>query len=319
VAGVAGGDGRGAARAGSLGRELTHTRKDGTQIVVLSRQAVQRDEEGKPVAVIELNSDITKRKAATDALRGSERQLRELNEHLERRVAERTAGLQASNRELEAFAYTASHDLALRSGRSTASARSCSKSTPTSSMSRVATGSTGCAAAQRMGTLIDDMLELSRIVRAELQREPVDLSALAHQTLKELRDGSPHRQVDLVVADRVLAPGDPTLLRSLLENLLGNAWKFTAPHDAARIEFGQTEHNGERTYFVRDDGVGFDMAYEDQLFMPFQRLHPREEIPGTEIGLAVVDRIVRRHDGHIWVEAQPEKGATFYFTLEGKR
>jgi len=163
--------------------------------------------------------------------------------------------------------------------------------------------------------LIDALLSLSRVTRSGLRRELVDLSALAHSSLSSLAAQDPERRVELVVEERLFAEMDPTLARSLLDNLLGNAWKFTAKTPEARITFGSAERAGERTFYVRDNGAGFDMAYAQKLFAPFQRLHSNQEFPGTGIGLATVQRIVRRHDGRIWAEGRPELGATFFFTI----
>ena len=162
--------------------------------------------------------------------------------------------------------------------------------------------------------LIDDLLTLSRVTRREMRHDPVDLSALARAIAAQLRRNDPARAADIVVADGCRAHGDPHLLRVALENLLGNAWKFTSQTPHARIEFGVTG-NGAPIYFVRDNGVGFDMAYSGKLFGAFQRLHRASEFPGTGIGLATVQRIIARHGGRVWAEAEVDKGATFYFTL----
>jgi signal transduction histidine kinase len=169
------------------------------------------------------------------------------------------------------------------------------------------------SAARRMGQLIDDLLELSRISRAELQRRTVDLSALVDSIVGELRADDPARDVELVRTPEAQVNGDPRLLRIALENLLRNAWKFTKKRARAQIEFG-AKAGPETVYFVRDNGVGFDLAYAAKLFQPFKRLHD-STFEGTGIGLAIVDRIIRRHEGRIWGEAAPDSGATFYFTL----
>jgi light-regulated signal transduction histidine kinase (bacteriophytochrome) len=171
------------------------------------------------------------------------------------------------------------------------------------------------AASQRMGRLIDDLLHLSRLARWQLSWQDVDLSALARKVEADLRAAAPGRQVEFVVADGLRADGDAGLLRVVLENLLGNAWKFTSKHKHARIEFGAGMDGGERVFFVSDDGAGFDMAYAAKLFGAFQRLHGVQEFAGVGIGLATVHRIVRRHGGRVWAEAEVEQGATFYFTL----
>ncbi len=259
-------------------------------------------------------------------------EVRRLNAELEQRVAARTAELAEANRELEAFTYSVSHDLRapLRAvagfgevllgeyaGRLDGEGREC--------LERM------LAAAKRMGDLIDDLLRVARVTRQELDRQPVDLSALARAVAAELQKREPHRKVHFVIGDGIRVTGDAPLLRVLLENLFGNAWKYTGKHATARIEFGQVSgasHEGSDglgpapdtrylgpVFFVRDDGAGFDMAYADRLFAPFQRLHAAGEFEGTGIGLATARRIVNRHGGRIWAESAVERGATFYFTL----
>ncbi len=166
-----------------------------------------------------------------------------------------------------------------------------------------------------MGHLIDDMLQLSRVTRAPLAPEVVDLSALADTIVGRLRAASPERQVETVIQPGLTAHGDAGLLEIVLTNLLDNAWKFSAPRRPAHIAFGAARLDGERVFFVRDDGVGFDMAYAGKLFGVFQRLHKASEFPGTGVGLATVQRIVRRHGGRVWADAEPDRGATFSFTL----
>jgi light-regulated signal transduction histidine kinase (bacteriophytochrome) len=166
-----------------------------------------------------------------------------------------------------------------------------------------------------MGQLIDDLLALSRLTRVDLQRARVDLSALAHEIAAELRQTQSERQVDFIIAEGVVANGDARLLKAVLENLLGNAWKFTSKQIGATIEFGYTEGEQGPVYFVRDNGAGFDMAYADRLFAAFQRLHSATEFEGTGIGLATVQRIIHRHGGYVWAEGAENQGATFYFTL----
>jgi light-regulated signal transduction histidine kinase (bacteriophytochrome) len=172
-------------------------------------------------------------------------------------------------------------------------------------------------ASRRMSQLINDLLNLSRITRCEFTRQQVDLSALTREVAAELRTHDPQRQMELAIADRMVVQGDLHLLHIALQNLLDNAWKFTSPRLQARIEVGVTEQSGERVFFIRDNGVGFDMAYAGKLFVPFQRLHGMREFPGTGIGLATVQRIVSRHGGRVWAQAAVDQGATFYFTLGG--
>jgi signal transduction histidine kinase/HAMP domain-containing protein len=228
-----------------------------------------------------------------------------------------TSALQTANRELEAFSYSVSHDLRapLRSidGFSQVLLEDYGDTLDAQgqdSLQRIR------MATQRMAELIDALLELSRVTRAELSREAVDVTAVARTIAAELQRHEPSRRVAFVIADGLVMQGDPRLLRVLLHNLLGNAWKFTAKQPQARIEVGRlTQPDGTLTWFVRDNGAGFDMAYADKLFAPFQRLHRATEFPGTGIGLATVQRIIHRHGGHIWAEGAVEQGATIYFTL----
>jgi light-regulated signal transduction histidine kinase (bacteriophytochrome) len=170
-----------------------------------------------------------------------------------------------------------------------------------------------------MGQLIDDLLKLSHVTRSTLKRESVDLSVMSRSIASEYRKNQPGREVEFIVQEGLSANGDVRLLKVVLENLLGNAWKFTGTKTTARIEFGQKVVEGNPAFYVRDNGVGFDMAYVGKLFTPFQRLHLAEEFPGTGIGLATVKRIINRHGGRVWAEAAPDKGATFYFTLLEKK
>ena len=234
----------------------------------------------------------------------------------EEEIVRSNAALAATNEELEAFSYSISHDLRtpLRGmdGFSQALLEDYADkldATGKDYLRRVS------AAAQRMAQLIDDMLDLSRVTRREIRREAVNLSATAQSIASELQKAGPERQVKFAIAEGVVANGDSHLLRTALENLLSNAWKFTANHPRATIEFGATQHNGKSAYFVRDNGAGFDMAYAGKLFGAFQRLHGRTEFPGTGIGLATVQRIIHRHGGRVWAEGAVEQGATFYFTL----
>jgi signal transduction histidine kinase len=233
------------------------------------------------------------------------------------RIHAQLTELQASNRELEAFSYSVSHDLRapLRSidGFSQALLEDYADSLPAEGAEYLGYLR---EASQQMGVLIDDLIRLSRLTRDELHSEEVDLSALARQAAEELRSREPDRAVELRIQPQVQAVGDPRLLRHVFQNLLGNAWKFTSRNPQARIEFGVQDGAGESRYFVRDNGVGFDMAYAKRLFSPFQRLHAKSEFEGSGIGLSLVQRVVRRHGGRVWAEAQPDRGATFYFTLK---
>jgi PAS domain S-box-containing protein len=238
-------------------------------------------------------------------------------EHLEELVRERTAELEEANRELEAFSYSVSHDLRapLRAidGFTQVVAEDCGTHLDAKARAHLDRVS---AAARRMSELIDDLLNLARIARLPLERTPVNLSEMARAIAAELRRTAPDRKVKFVIPDGLTAPADPVLAAMVLRNLLSNAWKFTSRHPTARIELGKTHADGGRVLFVRDDGAGFDMAYVDKLFAPFQRLHTDHEFPGSGIGLAIVHRIVQRHGGKVWIEAEVEKGATCRFTLE---
>ncbi len=236
---------------------------------------------------------------------------------LEQRVADRTAALEASNKELEAFSYSVSHDLRapLRAidGFSKALLEDCGQELDevgTKYLDRVRN------ATRQMGELIDDLLNLSRLSRAELRRERFDLGAVAKEVAGELQRAQPERRgIEFVIADGMTVEADAQLLRIVLDNLLRNACKFTAKHPQARIELGQKQEGGRRIFFVRDDGAGFDMAHANLLFAPFQRLHRQSDFEGTGVGLATVQRIIHRHGGQIWAEGAVERGATFFFTL----
>ncbi len=246
-------------------------------------------------------------------IRHQEDRIRRLNGELELRVRERTRRLEATNRELEAFSYSVSHDLRapLRSinGFSAVLEEKCADAEAQDCLRRIR------GASVRMGELIDDLLRLSRLSRAELAPQSVDLSELARQVLADLAGGNPDRRVDMHIADGLRVHGDPRLLRIVLENLLGNAWKFTAKREVAHIALGSRKENGCSVIFVRDNGAGFDPRYAGKLFAAFQRLHPAEEFEGSGIGLAIVQRIVNLHGGRIWAEGEPGRGATFSFVL----
>ena len=239
-----------------------------------------------------------------------------LNAELEQRVAARTAELERANRELETFAYSVSHDLRapLRA---------------VDGFSKLALDQYGerldeqgrhyleraRAGAVRMGNLIDEILQLSRLSRWRFERTPVDLSAIAREIVAELNDADPGRVVAVEIQDGVRADADLELVRNVLQNLLANAYKFTSKTETARVRFGATEQDGVQVYFVADNGAGFDMAHARRLFGLFQRLHSDSEFPGDGIGLATVARAIRRHDGEIWAQGAVDRGATFSFSL----
>jgi signal transduction histidine kinase len=247
----------------------------------------------------------------------AEVELQKYRDHLEELVVQRTTELTAVNKELESFSYSVSHDLRspLRSidGFSQALLEDYSDKLDEKGKDYLHRAR---SAAQRMSHLIDDLLNLSRVTRSEMRHETVDLSTLARKVTAELQKTQPGRHVEFVITEGLTVNGDTALLRVALENMLGNAWKFTGKQPKARIEFGVTHHEGKPTYYVRDDGVGFDMTYVGKIFAPFQRLHSNDEFPGTGIGLATVQRIILRHGGKVWAEGAVGKEATFYFTLE---
>ncbi|MBS3916694.1 MAG: PAS domain S-box protein [Sulfuritalea sp.] len=289
--------------------EIALRHRDGRNIPVYFSATNLYGEDGSLTAVLALVTDISERKT-------HERELQRLQEELEQRVVERTRALQTANRELEAFSYSVSHDLRapLRAinGFSHALTEEYGHLLDENGknyLARVRAGS------ERMGELIDNLIELSRLSRREMAIAPVNLSAIADEVAAELRDGEPSRQVEWVIAPELQASGDAVLLRVMLMNLLGNAWKYTARGVEARIEFGLSDSPGRRAFFIRDNGAGFDMAHAGKLFGAFQRLHSPAEYPGNGIGLATVARIIHRHGGEVWAEGRPGEGATFYFTL----
>lgn len=285
-------------------RTWRHQKKDGSllDVEVTSHPLVLAD---RPATLV-LVRDISEEKRSA--------------EQLQRYAAE----LEAANAELDAFCYSVSHDLRapLRSidGFSQAILEDCGEQLDDEGQGHLERVR---AAAQRMAQLIDDLLDLSRVSRVGMRRQSVDLSALAEDVLEKLRHNDPQRRVTTVVAPGLRVEGDSRLLRVMLENLFDNAWKYSRPKTEACIELGHAVVNGKRPYYVRDDGVGFEMAYVEKLFTPFQRLHSAVNFEGTGIGLATVQRIVNRHGGSIWAEGEVGRGATFFFTLrkeaEGKK
>ena len=279
---------------------------------MLGRGRAYYDDAGRPIRLAGVAIDITVRKMA--AL-----EISRLNAELERRVQERTAQLEATNQELEAFAYSVSHDLRapLRGIRGFSEVLLERYGNQLDAEGRDYLRR-ACESSNRMSRLIDDLLKLSRVGRGELHWQPVNLTALAEAIVAELRKSHPERAVAVVVGPNLRAEGDERLLRLVLDNLLGNAWKFTSQRTDARIEFGFTAEP-EPAFFVRDNGVGFDMAHASKLFGVFSRLHSAEEFPGTGIGLATVQRIIKRHRGRVWAAGVVNQGAVFYFTLPDTR
>ena len=252
----------------------------------------------------------------TSALKLARDEILQLNTTLEERVRERTADLRASNRELEAFSYSISHDLR----------------TPLRAIngfSQILQEEYGPGmdeqglqylkrireASEHMGEVIDDVIELARFGKREMVLADVDLGMLAEKIIARFREQQSQRTVTWRVAPHLAARTDPTLAEALLDNLLRNAWKFTSERADAQIEFGRAQVEGGQTFFVRDNGVGFEMEYADKLFKPFERLHDAKRFEGSGIGLAIVQRIVLRHGGRVWAESSPGEGATFWFTL----
>lgn len=276
----------------------------------LARGLPIHDDDGNIIHWFGSCTDIDEQKRLTE-------EVTRTKEELEKRVRIRTEELELANRELEAFSYSVSHDLRapLRSIEGFTDVllkQYCEVLDPEGQkyLGRVK------AAAHRLSALIDGMLDLSRISRRDINRQPVDLSQMVSQIAAELHASNPARRVQFEIMPAVYAWADPVLIRSILENLLSNAWKFTGQHDEARIEFGCEPGTNPVVYFVKDDGVGFNMAYAARIFGAFQRLHGVVDFPGMGIGLATVQRIIRRHGGRIWAEGEVEKGATFRFTLE---
>ena len=314
-------------RAGEIGRilatigrgervehfETVRLRKDGTTIPVSVTVSPIHGENGSLVGASSIARDISAQSRAAAEVRA-------LHAELEARVRQRTADLERVNKNLESFTYSVAHDL-----RSPLRGLSGFGEALLEEYGEVL-GETGrgyagrmLATAERMGTLIDDLLQLSRVLRADMHLGPVDLSAEVAAIAGELQSGEPDRRVRFAIEEGVRVIADRTLIRTVLQNLIGNAWKFTSRHDGAMIEFGTTTIDDAGTCcYVRDDGAGFDPAYTDQLFQPFQRLHTTGEFPGTGIGLASVRQIVESHGGRAWAEGAVGKGATFYFTLDAK-
>lgn len=289
--------------------ELQKTKADGTRVVVASRWSLRRDERDNPVAILETNNDISDRKRR-------EEEIRKLNEEL----GQRTIDLEAINKELEAFAYSVSHDLRapLRhvSGYTELLQKNISSALNEKSQRYMMTI---LDSAKRMGNLIDDLLAFSRIGRAEARETTVSLEQLVTEVLSEVKQDAGQREIAWKVGAFPNVYGDRSMLRLVLVNLVSNAVKFTRSRPQAEIEIGCTANRNEVVVFVKDNGVGFDMKYANKLFGVFQRLHPTEAFEGTGIGLATVQRIIHRHRGRVWAEGLVDKGATFFFAVPSYR
>jgi hypothetical protein len=282
-------------------------RDDGTEAIVES-QAVSSRQDNRMLVQLMVRDATAEQLAAAE--------VRRLNETLEEQVRSRTAELEAANVELEAFSYSVSHDLRAPLRAMTGFAEILraehAAALPPDALALLERTE---AAARRMGQLIDNLLGLARVSRQDMHKAQVELSALAAEIAAELAEANPARKVEVRVTPGLFARADPVLIRVALQNLLANAWKYTAKSAQARVEFGAESSGAERVFYVRDNGAGFDMQHAERLFRPFQRLHDDHEYEGTGIGLATVERIVRRHGGRVWAEAAPERGATFRFTL----
>ncbi len=268
------------------------------------------------ITIEKFKQEISERKRVEEALKESEGRYKKLSVELEQRVQERTVQLEMINKELESFSYSVSHDLRVPlrgvDGFSQALLEDYEEKLDEEGkdyLNRIR------AAARRMGYLIDDLLKLSRLTRVEMRFETTNLSVLAGKVFKEITQLKSERDVEFSITPDLIVSGDPNLLMVLFENLLENAWKFTGKKEKAKIDFGFKILEGEKVYFIRDNGVGFDMKYSNKLFGAFQRLHKITDFPGTGIGLATVQRIIHRHGGRIWAESKVGEGAVFYFIL----
>lgn len=297
-------------RTGRWEGELTHARRDGTRVVVASRWSLRHDEHGAPGAILEINRDVTEAKRA-------EEEIRKLNEDLEQRVVERTQELQAVNKELEAFAYSVSHDLRAPVRHIAGFTELLQKNVGPvlDDMSRHHIDMI-LDSANRMGTLVDDLLAFSRIGRTQTHQTTIRLTDIIEAVVREIAPDTQNRKITWRIGNLPTCHGDPAMLRLVFGNLISNAVKFTRTCEEAEIEVGSLNHTpGEMVVFIKDNGVGFNMKFKDKLFGVFQRLHSQEAFEGTGIGLATVQRIVHGHGGRVWAEGSVNNGATFYVAL----
>lgn len=308
-----------ASRAPSPPYLILVTARGGKENVVAGLDAGANDYLVKPIDMDELRARIKVGQRYLEmqdtlALRMAE--VSDLNRRLEQRVRERTSELESANRELEAFGYSVSHDLRAPLRHISGFCEMLAEQFGD------VLGDEGMAllgkirdSGRQMTHLIDDLLELSIVSREEMECRKIDMTGLCNGIAHELVESEPGRDATFLIAPGMAAWGDRRLLRIVLQNLLGNAWKYTSRKERASIEVGMAEDDGETVYYVRDDGAGFDMDFADKMFAAFQRLHSSSEFPGTGIGLATVQRIVSRHGGRVWAKGWPGKGATFYFSL----
>ncbi|MGA2658614.1 MAG: ATP-binding protein [Verrucomicrobiota bacterium] len=301
-----------AAHQGRAAEEGWSVRKDGSQFWADTVVSVLRDQQGELAGFARITRDVTERKEA-------EEEIRKLNASLEHRVRERTVELSAANRELQAFTYSVAHDLRgpLRGIRAYLCIVQEMRARLPAEAAEFLDRSGQCA--EQMSRLIDDLLKLGQVGQRALQRQPTSLDQLVAEVVGELEPESRNRQVQWRIEPLPTVPADPGLLRQVLVNLLDNALKYTRRQSRAVIQVGQAQIEGELAVFIRDNGVGFDMKRANKLFQPFSRLHQRQEFEGSGVGLAIVERIIGKHGGRVWAEAQEGHGATFYFTLGGGR
>jgi PAS domain S-box-containing protein len=304
-------------RTGRWDGELKHFRADGTEVIVASRWALQRDIREQPIAILETNNDVTERKRREDEIKRLNEELAKRAEGLDQELAKRAVELEATNKELESFAYSVSHDLRapLRHtlGYAELLQRQASSSLDDKGRRYL---EMILDSSKKMGNLIDDLLGFSRIGRAETRKSAVDLEPLVREVVAELGQETKDREIVWKIGPLPVCSGDRSMLRVVLVNLLSNAVKFTRIRTRAEIEIGCADGGEDQaTLFIRDNGAGFDMQYVDKLFGVFQRLHLAEDFEGTGIGLATVQRIIHRHGGDIRAEGAVDKGAAFYFSL----
>ncbi|MBF0383871.1 MAG: PAS domain-containing protein, partial [Magnetococcales bacterium] len=298
---------------GKWGLEYRFMDRQGNITWVVGTARALHDEEGKVTGFVGINTDVSDRKKAENALKKAK-------DELELRVIERTTELEATNKELESFAYTVSHDLRapLRTIGSFSQIliedyEDSLDEEGKQYLQNVVEGS------QEMHDLIEGILMLSQSSKGEVRQVELNLSDTVLEIIQTHKDSQPERNVVIDVTPNILANGDPRLIHTLLENLIGNAWKYSKTTAEARIEFGVEQKDGERVFYIKDNGSGFDMKFASNLFQPFKRLHKSEDFEGTGIGLASVQKIVKRHGGWVKGEAEVGKGATFYFTLGNKK